>query len=104
MTSVARPKLSYRSLSGLHPLFTGRFENKRRRRRAVFVLLGTIGNGCNSLKLLTSSRLDAGCHAEPADARQLQRRSTDIKPEDGTKKIDLKAFDPTDRKTKIAPQ
>jgi hypothetical protein len=49
-------------------------------------------------------RLDAGCHSESADARQLQRRSTDIKPEDGTKKVDLKAFDPTDRKTKIAPQ
>ena len=48
--------------------------------------------------------LEAGRHAEAADAWQLQRRPANIKSEDGTKEIDLKAFNPTNRETKITPK
>src|SRR6478609_4265339 len=50
------------------------------------------------------SSLKASRHAELANTWQLQRRSANIKSEYGTKEVDFKAFDPTDRKTEIASQ
>jgi hypothetical protein len=48
--------------------------------------------------------LDAGRHADAADARQLERRSPNIKAEHCTKEVDLETLDPPDCKTEIAPK
>ena len=48
--------------------------------------------------------LDAGRHADAADARQLERRPPNIKAEHCTKEVDLETLDPPDCKTEIAPK
>jgi hypothetical protein len=45
--------------------------------------------------------LDAGRHAQSADARKLQRRPAKVEAQYGTEEVDLEAFDPTDGETKI---